>query len=194
MNASAVKLSLRWLLAVAAAAGLSCADATVDSHMNTVADLEYLADADGDDWQSPEQTVTRGVSPLAPSVPVPSSPARSPSSAGPLWMRNVTTVCCSRTAATSSTGCSSPAKRAAVPVIQSAASHGVNQITSNDRIVFTHASAFPEEVGLLKGDTLANIVPSEIKPRLEFRIRQVTDKRGGRNDGRVIAVRLARAC
>ena len=60
MNASAVKLALRWLLAVAAAAGLSCADATVDSHMNTVAELAYLADADGDDWQSPEQTVTRG--------------------------------------------------------------------------------------------------------------------------------------
>jgi transglutaminase-like putative cysteine protease len=59
VSVSVAKGCLRLLLASAVSVGAGCADATVDSHMNTVADIEYVADAGGDYWQSPEQTAVR---------------------------------------------------------------------------------------------------------------------------------------
>lgn len=47
------------LLAALATACGSCGLATADSHMATVAEARYVADADGDSWQTPEETARR---------------------------------------------------------------------------------------------------------------------------------------
>ena len=60
MPKGAAKAILTSLLGAFGAAGLSCIDATVDSHMNTLAEVRYVSDEPGDHWQTPEETLRRG--------------------------------------------------------------------------------------------------------------------------------------
>jgi len=59
MNVKAVHPLLR-LLPMVALTPIACVDATVDSHMNTLAEIRYVADESGDRWQAPEETIRRG--------------------------------------------------------------------------------------------------------------------------------------